>query len=82
MNKWCKIIEVLDTQVLFFLEPCVNDNEDTVTLHQMIHVNGVCCDSQIRHIPTTDAEKIFNGIDEDDAELVVKTVEDLMESQK
>ena len=72
---WTKIINVLDTQVLFFLEPGAND---TITLHQMIHYNGVCCDSQIRHIPLPDAETIFEGIDERSAEMVVKTIEDLM----
>lgn len=81
INQWCKIIEVLDNQVLFFLEPQYGDLEDTITLHQMIHINGVCCDSQIRHIPKADAEIIFEGIDERTAEMVVKTIEDLMESQ-
>ena len=82
MNPWCKIVEVLDTQVLFFIEPRPDDPEDSVTLHQMIHMNGVCCDSQIRHIPKDHAEKIFEGIDERAAEMVVKTIEDLLENQK
>lgn len=84
MHKWCKIIEVLDNQVLFFMEPSKNPftKEETSTLHQMVQIGGVCSDIEVRNIPKDVCDKVFDNCNEKDAEEVIKKIEDLMEKNK
>jgi hypothetical protein len=82
MLKWCKIVEALDNQVLFFLEPDSEKGEGYECLHQVIRSNGVCSDIKIGGIPLEVCDKVFSSLDEKAAEMVVKTVEDLLESHK
>ena len=77
MNRWAKIIEVLDNQVLFFMEP----EDNCESLHQVVRINGVCADIKISGIISALCEKVFNSIDEKAAETVIKTVEDLLENK-
>lgn len=79
MIKWCKIIEVLDNQVLFFMEP---GEEGTETLHQMVRIRGICSDIVVKNIPSELVDIAFESINEQVAEQVVKQVEDLLEKDK
>lgn len=77
MNRWAKIIEVLDNQVLFFMEP----EDNCESLHQVVRINGLLADVKIGGISIEDCEKVFNSIDEKAAETVIKTLEDLLENK-
>ena len=83
MDRWCKIIETQDTQVLFYIEPeARNDDEDCECLHQIVRILGVCADIKVGGIPLENAEKYFDDLNEESANLVVKVVTDLLENQK
>jgi len=82
MKSWCKIIEVLDNQVLFYTEPEVRDDgRDCECLHQVVRTQGVCADIKIGGIPVTLVGEFFRELNEKDAENVVRTVEDKLENQ-
>lgn len=78
--NWCKIIETKEGQVLFFLEP----DEDTTEghpcerLHQMVRIDGVCSEVQIRNIPINRSEELFNSITEETALAVIARVRDVL----
>lgn len=88
MKKWCKIIEVLDNQVLFYMEPEsteareMYENKDTECLHQVVRIRGVCSDIKIGGIPPDECDKVFESINKELAEMVVKTVEDFIDTDK
>jgi len=80
MKNWCKVIEVLDEAVLFYMEPETREDElECECLHQVVRTQGVCADVKIGGIPCSLAEEVFNNIDQETAEQVIKTVEDLLE---
>jgi hypothetical protein len=82
MKKWCKIIEILDNQVLFYMEPESLDKEKRECLHQVVRIRELCADIKILNIPPEDCEKVFESTDEEAAKRVIKTVEDLLEDEE
>jgi len=83
MKHWCKIIEVLDNQVLFYMEPESRpDDKDCYCLHQVVMIDGVCSDIKVGGIPSDTKLEEFLTEGEKLAETIVKLVEDLLEKQK
>lgn len=82
MKKWTKIVEVLDNQVLFFFEPEKREDKEYETLHQVVRVRDVVAELKVSGILPEHRDEVMKSINKKTAELVIKTIEDMMEEGK
>ena len=76
MDDFAKIIKVDGYQVLFYLEP---DNEEgsREKLHQIVRKGGLCVDATVYSLTHKEADKLFEGIDESSAKMLLMFVDNL-----
>lgn len=76
-NKWAKLYEVNDQQVLFYFEKAQEVN--FYDIHQIIEHNGERVDVMLRNVPTQSLEKTFGEIDEEYAKTVLQIIHQIVE---
>lgn len=78
--RFANIIELEGEQVLFYVEPDHDHEEDDrFVLHQIVSVCGVVADVKLGGLTEENADKALANTDEKMASHVLKTIRDLME---